>query len=313
MGVDLVIFVVSMYALTKGADFIIDESQKIALHFNISGFVIGATLVAFGTSLPEMASSMMAAYSGKNEMAVANVVGSNIINIALVLGIVFVMAKKIVTDRDIFAKDGAWGIFPVMVFIIMVIDGSISRFEGFLLLVMMVAYLIFLINNDGELTDEIDIDEDEVKKSFDYKSSAILLLVGFVLVIVGANFAVDSASNIAKSLGVSDWVIGLLLVAFGTSLPELMVSISAAKKGQGDMVLGGIIGSNVSNFTAVLGSSALINPLSIDLAKNSFDISSLLIVTIMLVFITANKLYTRSAGIVLLIVMALVIEHSLSL
>jgi len=313
MGVDLVIFVVSMYALTKGADFIIDESQKIALHFNISGFVIGATLVAFGTSLPEMASSMMAAYSGKNEMAVANVVGSNIINIALVLGIVFVMGKKIVTDRDIFAKDGAWGIFPVMVFIIMVIDGSISRFEGFLLLVMMVAYLIFLINNDGELTDEIDIDEDEVKKSFDYKSSAILLLVGFVLVIVGANFAVDSASNIAKSLGVSDWVIGLLLVAFGTSLPELMVSISAAKKGQGDMVLGGIIGSNVSNFTAVLGSSALINPLSIDLAKNSFDISSLLIVTIMLVFITANKLYTRSAGIVLLIVMALVIEHSLSL
>ena len=313
MGVDLVIFVVSMYALTKGADFIIDESQKIALHFNISGFVIGATLVAFGTSLPEMASSMMAAYSGKNEMAVANVVGSNIINIALVLGIVFVMGKKIVTDRDIFAKDGAWGIFPVMVFIIMVIDGSISRFEGFLLLVMMVAYLIFLINNDGELTDEIDIDEDEVKKSFDYKSSAILLLVGFVLVIVGANFAVDSASNIAKSVGVSDWVIGLLLVAFGTSLPELMVSISAAKKGQGDMVLGGIIGSNVSNFTAVLGSSALINPLSIDLAKNSFDISSLLIVTIMLVFITANKLYTRSAGIVLLIVMALVIEHSLSL
>jgi cation:H+ antiporter len=305
---DYIIFAVAMYALTKGADFVIEESEKIALHYNISNFVIGATLVALGTSLPEMAASMMASYSGSNEMAVANVVGSNIINIALVLGVVFVLSKNLMPQRDIFAKDGAWGLFPVLTFIVMVIDGSISRFEGFLLLLMMGAYLLFLINNDDEIDSEVD--EDLVKEKFDWKNSSIYLLAGFVLVIVGASFAVDSASNIARVFGVSEWIIGLLLVAFGTSLPELMVSISAAKKGNADMVIGGIIGSNVSNFTVVLGSAALINPLSVDLSKNAFDIIAVLVVAVMLVFITANKLYTRSAGVVLLIMMALVLEHS---
>jgi cation:H+ antiporter len=173
---------------------------------------------------------------------------------------------------------------------------------------MMGAYLLFLINNDDEIDSEVD--EDLVKQKFDWKNSSIYLLAGFVLVIVGASFAVDSASNIARVFGISEWIIGLLLVAFGTSLPELMVSISAAKKGNADMVIGGIIGSNVSNFTVVLGSAALINPLSVDLSKNAFDIIAVLVVAVMLVFITANKLYTRSAGVVLLIMMALVLEHS---
>ncbi len=307
---DFVIFAVSMFALTKGADFVIDESEKIALHYGISQFVIGATLVALGTSLPEMAASMMASFDGRNEMAVANVIGSNVINIALVLGIVFLVSTRIVPERDIFQKDGAWGIFPVMVFIVMVIDGSVSRFEGFLLLVMMGAYILFLIQNDDEIADQVD--EDLSKEPFVWKPTLLLLLAGFVLVIVGANFAVDAAGNIARAFGVSEWVIGLLLVAFGTSLPELMVALSAAKKGNGDMVLGGIIGSNVSNFTVVLGGAALINPLAVDLAKNAFDIFSVLAITLMLVFITANKLYTKSAGIVLLIMMALVIEHSVN-
>ena len=310
MIIDLLIFIVAMYALTKGADFVIEESEKIAFHYNISNFVIGATLVAFGTSLPEMAASMMASYAGRNEMAVANVIGSNIINIALVLGLVFVFSKKISPKRDIFQQDGAWGVFPVFAFIVMILDKSISRFEGLMLLLMMAAYILFLINNDDEVADEVD---EELKNiPFDWKRSSLMLGAGFILVIVGANFAIDSASNIARYFGVSEWIIGLLLIAFGTSLPELMVSLSAAKKGNGDMVLGGIIGSNVSNFTVVLGSAALINPLHVDLFKNSFDIISVLIISLMLVFITANKLYTKSAGIVLLIMMALVIEHSVA-
>jgi cation:H+ antiporter len=299
-----------MFALSKGADFVIEESEKIALHYKISSFVIGATLVALGTSLPEMAASMMASYSGKNEMAVANVVGSNIINISLVLGLVFLFSKKIVPNRDIFTQDGAWGVFPVFAFIVMVIDGSVSRFEGLMLLLMMVAYLLFLVNNDSQIADEVD--EELKNEPFDWKRSLLFLSIGFVLVIVGANFTIDSASNIARYFGISEWVIGLLLVAFGTSLPELMVSISAAKKGNADMVLGGIIGSNVSNFTVVLGGSALIHPLAVDLSKNAFDIVSVLLISLMLVFITASKLYTKSAGIVLLVMMALVIEHSVA-
>ena len=299
-----------MYALTKGADFVIEESEKIALHFNISHFVIGATLVALGTSLPEMAASAMASFSGRNEMAVANVIGSNIINITLVLGLVFLFAKNITPNRDIFAKDGAWGLFPVMTFVMMVIDGSVSRFEGFLFILMMGAYLLFLINNDDELDDVVD--EELEREKFDWKPTLLLLLAGFVLVIGGAYFAVESASAIARSFGVSEWVIGLLLVAFGTSLPELMVSISAAKRGNGDMVIGNIIGSNVSNFTMVLGLSSFIHPLDVDLMKNMFDILAVVVASFMLVFITANRLYTKSAAIVLLILFALVLEHSIS-
>ncbi len=306
---DYVIFVVAMAVLIKGADYVIEESERVALHYHISHFVIGATLVALGTSLPEMAASMMASGAGKGDMAVSNIIGSNIINIALVLGLVFLLAKRVMPSRDIFAKDSAWGLFPVMAFILISFDGLISRFEGFMFILMMGAYLLFLINNDDEIVSEID--EDLTKEPFDWKRSGIFLVLGFVMVIVGANFTIDAATGIARSFGVSEWVIGLLLIAFGTSLPELMVSLSAAKKGNADMIIGNIIGSNVANFTMALGAAALVNPIAIDISKNAFDIVAVLVISVMLVFITANKLYNKSAGLVLLIMMMLVLEHSI--
>ncbi len=307
---DYIIFVISMAVLIKGADFVIDESERVALHYNISHFVIGATLVALGTSLPEMAASMMASAAGKGDIAVSNIIGSNIINISLVLGLVFLLSKNMTPSRDIFAKDSAWGLFPVMTFILISFDGIISRFEGLMFILMMGAYLLFLINNDDALDSEID--EGLGKEKFDWKRTGLYLGAGFVMVIVGANFTIESATGIAKSFGVSEWIIGLLLIAFGTSLPELMVSISAAKKGNSDMIIGNIIGSNVANFTVALGGAALVNPIMIDLSKNAFDIVAVLIISIMLVFISANKLYNKSAGLVLLIMMALVIEHSVT-
>ena len=306
---DYIVFLISMAVLIKGADFVIEESERVALHYHISHFVIGATLVALGTSLPEMAASMMASGAGKGALAVSNIIGSNIINIALVLGLVFLIAKNVMPTRDLFAKDSAWGLFPVMTFILMSFDGVISRFEGLMFIMMMGAYLLFLVNNDDEITSEID--EDIAKEKFDYKRTALFLAAGFVMVIVGAHFTVESATGIAKSFGVSEWVIGLLLVAFGTSLPELMVSIAAARKGNSDMIIGNIIGSNVANFTVALGGAALVHPLTIDLSKNAFDIVAVLIISVMLVFITANKLYNKSAGLVLLIMMALVLGQSL--
>ena len=307
---DYIIFIVAMAVLIKGADFVIEESERVALHYNISHFVIGATLVALGTSLPEMAASMVASGSGKGDIAVSNIIGSNIINISLVLGLVFLISSKIMPSRDIFAKDSAWGLFPVMTFILISFDGIISRFEGFMFIMMMGAYLLFLINNDDDITSEID--EDMSKEKFDWKRTGIYLFAGFVMVIVGANFTIESATAIAKSFGVSEWIIGLLLIALGTSLPELMVSLSAAKKGNGDMIIGNIIGSNVANFTVALGAAALVNPIMIDLSKNAFDIVAVLVISVMLVFISANRLYNKSAGLVLLIMMALVVEHSVT-
>ncbi|NPA74310.1 MAG: calcium/sodium antiporter [Epsilonproteobacteria bacterium] len=307
---EYIIFVVSLASLIYGADFIINESERIALHFNISSFVIGASLVAFGTSLPEMAASMTASYFHKSDMAVANVIGSVIFNISLVLGLVFLIAKKISPKRDLFQKDSAWGLFPVLIFTVMISDGVISRFEGFAFLFVMVAYLVFLTNDAKELTDEID--EELKKEKFNWIKSISLLVVGFVLVIVGAKYTIQSASFIARSMGVSEWVISLLLIAFGTSLPELVVSVKAARKGNADMAIGNIIGSNVANFTMVLGGAAIINPLTINLSNSIFDIVSVLVVSVMLVFITANKLYSKSAGIVLLVMIALVINQSIT-
>ena len=302
---DIFIFIVSMSALIYGADFIIEESEKIALHFKISAFVIGATLVALGTSLPEMAVSMSASLQGSGDIAVANVIGSTIFNISLVLGVVFLLAKNINPNRDLFAKDSAWSLFPILIFILMSIDGKLSELDGFLFLVLMGAYLLFLIQSNQ--VEEVD-EEDSTK--FAWGKTVFLLFIGFVFVVGGANFAIESAGNIAREFGVSEWLIGLFLVAFGTSLPELTVAIKAAKADNADLAIGAIIGSNVANFTMVLGLSSIINPLNVDLNANFFDITAALIVSVMLVFITANKLYNKSAGIVLMTVLALVISNS---
>ena len=304
---DLIIFLVSMAALVYGADFIIQQSEKIALHYNISAFVIGATLVALGTSLPEMAVSVSASLKGSPDIAVANVIGSTIFNISLVLGSVFLLAKKINPTRDLFAKDSAWALFPILVFILMGLDGKLNATDGILFLILMVAYLAFLIgSNQME-----EIDEELKKEKFAWGKTSALLLIGFVFTIVGADFAIDSAGNIARAFGVSEWIIGLFLVAFGTSLPELTISIKAAMNNNADLAIGNIIGSNVANFTMVLGLSSIVNTLNVNLSTYFFDIAAAFILSLMLVFITANRLYNKSAGIVLLVVLALVIQNGL--
>ncbi|PNV83519.1 MAG: sodium:proton exchanger [Sulfurimonas sp.] len=306
---DFVIFITAMAALIYGADFVIKESERIALHFDISHYVIGATLIAFGTSLPEMAASMMASYADKSEMAVANVVGSVIFNITLVLGIVFLISKKMVPNRDLFSLDSAWIVIPVVIFFIMIQDGMISRVDGILYLLLMLSYLIFLFGSSKE-TLESDIDKELIKEKFNWGLTIALLIVGFVLTIGGANFVVESGTNIARSFGVSEWIIGLFLIALGTSLPELVVSVVAIKKGNAEMSIGNIIGSNVANFSMVLGSASLVSPLIVDLVATKFDLFIMAAASIALVFILANKLYNRAGAIFLLIILALFIQNA---
>lgn len=306
---DFVIFITAMAALIYGADFVIKESERIALHFDISHYVIGATLIAFGTSLPEMAASMMASYADKSEMAVANVVGSVIFNITLVLGIVFLISKKMVPNRDLFSLDSAWIVIPVVIFFIMIQDGMISRVDGILYLLLMLSYLIFLFGSSKE-TLESDIDKELIKEKFNWGLTIALLIVGFVLTIGGANFVVESGTNIARSFGVSEWIIGLFLIALGTSLPELVVSVVAIKKGNAEMSIGNIIGSNVANFSMVLGSASLVSPLMVDLVATKFDLFIMAAASIALVFILANKLYNRAGAIFLLIILALFIQNA---
>ena len=306
---DYIIFLVAMAALIYGADFIIKESERIALHYDISHFVIGATLVAFGTSLPEMAASMMASYHGKSDMAVANVVGSVVFNISLVLGIVFFMAKAMNPQRNLFSQDSAWVVIPPAIFYVMLQDGEISRFDGILFLMMMVSYLMFLFTSSKDDL-EGEIDKDLAKEKFAWGRSIGFLAIGFLLTIGGANFVVESATHIARHLGVSEWLIGLFLISLGTSLPELVVSVVAVRKGNAEMSIGNIIGSNVANFSMVLGGSALINPLHVDVAATSYDIMILSVTSLTLLFILANKLYNKAGSIFLLTILALFIAHS---
>ena len=306
---EYIVFLVSMGALIFGANYIIVEAERIALHFNISSFVIGATLIAVGTSLPEMAASIAASLDGKPEIAIANVIGSNILNITLVLATVFLIATKINPSRDFFAKDSTWALVPVLVFILMILDGVISRFDASLLLLLMGAYLVFLLQ-DAKIIPEEDLEDLDIG-TFSWTKTIPILLGGFILVIIGAHFTVESASEIAKSFGISEWIIGIIMISLGTSLPELVVSISAAVKGKVDMAIGNIIGSNMANTTVVLGAAAFVNPMSINASVYIFDIATMIVATLLLVFITANKLYNKSAGISLIIILGLFLNNTL--
>jgi cation:H+ antiporter len=257
-----------------------------------------------------MAASMMASSQGKSDMAVANVVGSVIFNITLVLGIVFLIAKSMQPSRNLFAKDSAWVVVPLVIFFIMIQDGEIGRFDGILFLLIMVSYLFFLFS-DAKEDLEGEIDESLKEEKFNWFKTIVLLAIGFVLTIGGANFVIESATSIARSLDVSEWIIGLFLISLGTSLPELVVSIVAIKKGNAEMSVGNIIGSNVANFSMVLGASSIINPLSIDLASTQFDMLIMIAASITLLFILANKIYNKAGAIFLLTILALFIQNSL--
>lgn len=314
MNYDYIIFVVSLAVLIYGADIIINQSEKIALRFGISEYLIGATLIALGTSLPEMAASINASVNGKAALAVSNIIGSNIINITLVIGVVLLMAKKVDPHRDFFAKDSSWALFPVLILVAIAFGGNeITRVSGVALLMLMFAYILFLLNHSDDAAD-IGLGEDleNAKKDFNFIKTFLLLIVGFATVIYGADYTISSASNIARSFGVSEWIVGVLLIAFGTSLPELIVSIVAAKAGKADMAIGNIIGSNMANISVALAGAAIANPIHLDFSKYTFDILVLVIATFMLVFITANKMYSKPAGISLLVLLTIFIQHTIA-
>ncbi len=310
---DYIIFVVSLAVLIYGADIIINQSEKVALRFGISEYIIGATLIALGTSLPEMAASISASIHNKAELAVSNIIGSNIINITLVIGVVLLISKKINPNRDFFAKDSSWALFPVLIFVAIAFDNQITRLSGVAMFMLMFAYILFLLNHSDDTVDfGIDKDSEEIKKDFNLPKTVVLILIGFITVIYGADYTISSASNIAKSFGVSDWVIGVILVAFGTSLPELIVSVMAARAGKADMAIGNIIGSNMANISVALAGAAIANPIHLDFSKYTFDIVVLIVSTLMLVFITANKMYSKPAGISLLVLLTIFLQHALS-
>ncbi len=296
MAVSFLLLFAGLAILIFSGDVLVRGAVGIATKFNVSTLVIGMTIVAFGTSAPELIVSLEAAIKNHPEIAVGNVIGSNIANLALVLGAT-VLIKPILIQRVTLRMD-----WPAMMLISLLLLGFIqdfrlSFFEGAVLLIFLVAYSVFMMYRSGNDVDEID--EDDLKKPI-YIHIA-LAVIGSVGLAFGADLLLENAVNIARHFKVSEYVIGTTIVAFGTSVPELITSIVAALKNQSNISIGNLIGSNMFNIGSVLGITAMVKPVPFTEKVVSGDIFWMLAVSALifpLMFI-GNRM-PRWAGIILL-------------
>lgn len=255
MLISLALLVVGFFFLVKGADWFVDGASGMAARLGIPQMIIGLTIVAMGTSAPEAAVSITAALKGSADITIGNVVGSNIINILVILGLAASVTTISVAKSTVF-REIPFMIFTTVLLLVLGLDGTVTLMDGLLLWVVFLFYLGYLFrmarSGEGEM-EEIPSDRPVWK-------AGLWTVVGLLLIIVGSDVAVDAASSIARMLGLSERLIGLTIVALGTSLPELFTSVSAARRGNADIAIGNIVGSNIFNILFVVGSSALVTP-----------------------------------------------------
>ena len=287
---EYLLLIIGVVLLIKGADFFVEGSSSLARFLKIPSVIIGLTIVAMGTSAPEASVSINAALAGNNDIAVSNIIGSNIFNGLVVVGIcAFISGFK--TNKDILKRDMPVNILITAILCVMIADGRLSRLEGILLLSGMIFYIVNMIFSALKTRSSCP---DE--KSMPLYKSLIFIAGGLVAVIFGGNLVVNNASQIAVSFGVSQNFIGLTIVAIGTSLPELVTSIVATRKGDSGLALGNAIGSNIFNILFILGMSATISPLHI-LSESVIDCAILLVSGILLfVFAYTRKSMNRTEG-----------------
>ncbi|WP_298524032.1 calcium/sodium antiporter [uncultured Methanobrevibacter sp.] len=272
--IQLVLLIVGFVFLIKGSDFFVDGASSIASILKIPTIIVGLTIVAFGTSAPEAAVSITSSITGSNAMAVSNVIGSNLFNMLMVIGIAALLSEllmeKKVLDFDLPFLVGITILWAVFIFI----GWDITNIEGIILLVILVAYIIYLIYTARKSDDANNVE----KPKFGLPKSILFIVVGLVGIVLGGDLVVDSASAIAIAFGMSETLVGLTIVAIGTSLPELVTSITALKKGENQLVIGNVIGSNIFNILFVLGASSAISAIPLD--------SSMIIDVIFMIFVT---------------------------
>lgn len=287
---------VGFVMLIKGADWFVDGAAGIAGKFGIPQLVIGLTIVAMGTSAPEAAVSITAALDNSAGITIGNVLGSNIINILIILGISSVIIFLPVQKSTIRYEIPFMIIISVVLLVMGITGNTVSRLEGVILWVLFIIYLLYLYKLAQKGNEE---DNPGEQKSLPvYILTAIF---GAVVIVLGSKFTVKGATEIARMAGITERVIGLTIVAFGTSLPELVTSIIASKKGSTDIAIGNIVGSNIFNILFVVGTSALITPVPFE-SKFIFDaIFASFAGVVMLLAVLKNKKLTRTGGIVMLV------------
>lgn len=282
-----VYLIAGLVLLVAGAEVLVRGAAKLAAQFGIPPLIIGLTVVAFGTSAPETAVSVQAALDGSGDLAIGNVVGSNIANVLLILGLTALIAPLIVS-RQLIRLDVPIMIGASLLTFGLAWDGSLSRLDGALLFAGVLTYTGFLIysarkdkgGDDDEFAKEFGLDE--APKPYAWAINLGLIIAGLVLLVTGSNFLVEGAVTLARALGISELVIGLTVVAVGTSLPELATSILAAIKGERDIAVGNIVGSNIFNLLCVLGLASLVSPAAISVSPNAlaFDFPVMIAVAV---------------------------------
>ena len=288
----IIILVIGFALLMKGADYFVEGSSSVAKRLYIPSMIIGMTIVAMGTRLPECAVSVTASLAGNNTLAVSNVVGSNIFNGLVVVGVcAFLSAFK--TNRDILKRDMPLNILVTFILCLMFLDGKLNRIEGGILFAGMILYITVMIYHAIK-----NKSENEPEKILSLPRSIIYMIAGLAAVIFGGDLVVDKACIIATNFGVSQNFIGLTIVAIGTSLPELVPSNVAPKKGDSGLALGNAIGSNLLNILFILGFSAILSPLHV-LNESIIDCGILLISSILLfIFAKTKQHMSKLEGIV---------------
>lgn len=285
--------------LVKGADFFVDGAVGIAARFGIPQLVIGLTIAAMGTSMPEAAVSITSALKGSAGITVGNVVGSNIMNILVILGLTAVITPIAVQHSTRRFEIPGMIAVSVLFLVFGYTGGEIVRFEGIIMWLVFIGYLGYLLwiakNNKAEESDEED-------KKWSLPVQLIAIVGGIAAIVLGSDLAVDGATAIAKAFGMSDRIIGLTIVAFGTSLPELVTSVTAARRGKADIAIGNIVGSNIFNILFVAGTTALITPVVFE-AKFVVDSIIAIVAAVILLVSVCNKdmKLKRPAGAVMLV------------
>ncbi|MCR5499121.1 MAG: calcium/sodium antiporter [Acetatifactor sp.] len=271
----IVILLLGFVLLIKGADFFVDGASSVAKILKVPSIIIGLTVVAMGTSLPELAVSVTASMSGNNALAVSNVVGSNLFNLMVVLGASALM-NPIIVGKETIKKDYPFSVACAGLLLILGFIGmELGQVDGLILLLIFIAFILYQVISALKARADVD-DEDEEVKQIPLWLSIIYIIGGAVAIKFGGDFVVDSAVSIAKAFGLSETLIGLTIVALGTSLPELVTSVVAARKGELDMAVGNVVGSNVFNILMILGVAASLSPITF-LQENIIDIVILIV------------------------------------
>ena len=312
----ILFLVIGFVFLVKGADIFVEGSSSIAKKFKVPSIIIGLTIVAMGTSLPEAAVSVTASIANKNALAVSNVIGSNIFNLMMVIGVCAIMTP-VAVNKATLKRDFPFSVICAILLLVLGLIGpmSLGHADGVIFLILFAGFIGLMIRSamkaskEGNAVASEEIEAADEIKIMPVWKSLLFIVIGAVGIIIGGDVVVDSASNIAAKFGMSQTLIGLTIVSVGTSLPELVTSIVAARKNEVDMALGNAIGSNVFNILFVLGIAGAISPMAF-LTENVIDIVILVVFSLIVwLFAWTKKEIKRGEGLIMVMLYVLYVVY----